>query len=155
MLLSDGGPGFTPNSVLNSIFFFRLFKEPNLDLLPVSPYVARYSAFIPIEHLWPTLSNKFAGVVLPSNLDGNCQPSSQQSRLSKETVQQKEKVLLDKAIKNVLTHWKNTMFDDFDVNISAIPCAEAKNPWYDYERVKAFLYSSLNSVDAYDDTLSK
>ena len=42
-----------------------------------------------------------------------------------------------------------------DVNISAIPCAEAKNPWYDYERVKAFLYSPLNSVDAYDDMLTK
>ena len=40
MLLSDGGPDFTPNSVLNSIFFFRLFKELDLDLVSVSTYAA-------------------------------------------------------------------------------------------------------------------
>ena len=76
MLLSDGEPDFTPNSVLNSILFFHLFKELNLDLLSVSTYAARYSAFNPLEHLWSTLSNKLSGVVLPSKLGGECQPPS-------------------------------------------------------------------------------
>ena len=116
MLLSDGGPDFTPNSVLNIVLFFRLFKDLNLDLLSVSTYAARYSAFNPTEHLWSTLSNKLAGVVLPSKLDGECQPPSQQSGLSKEIVHRKEKVLFDKAIENVLTHWNNAKSDDFDVN---------------------------------------
>ena len=149
ILLSDEGPDFTPNSVLSSIYFFCLFKELNLDLLSVSIYAARYSAFNPIEHLWSTLSNKLAGVVLLSKLGGECQPRSQQSGLSKETVPQKEKVLSNKAIENVLTHWKNKKFDDFDVNTSAIPCAEAKNRWDYYERVKAFLDSPLNSIHKY------
>ena len=51
MLLLDGGPDFALNPVLSSIFFFRLFKELNLDLLSVSTYAAQYSAFNPIEHL--------------------------------------------------------------------------------------------------------
>ena len=77
-------------------------KELNLDLLPVSTYAARYSAFNPTEHLWSTVSNKLVGAVLPSKLDGECQPPSQQSQLSKETVHQKEKALFE----NVLTHRK-------------------------------------------------
>ena len=105
ILLSGEGPDFTPNSVLSSILFFCLFREVNLDLLSVSTYAARYSAFNPIEHLWSTLSNKLAGAVLPLKLDGECQPPSQQSGLSKETkVEEKEKVLFDKAIENVLNH---------------------------------------------------
>ena len=83
--------------------------------------------------------------------DGERQPPSQQNALSKETVQQKKKVLFDKAIENVLTHWKNTKFNDFDVNISAIPCGEAKNRWDDYERVQAFLDRPLNSIHVYND----
>ena len=51
----------------------------------------------------------------------------------------------------MLTHWKNAKFDDFDVNTSAIPCAEARNRWDDYERVKAFLDSPLNSIHVYND----
>ena len=107
MLLSDGGPDFTPIFVLNSIFFFHLFKELNLDLLSVSTYAARYSAFNLVEHLWSTLSNKLSGVVLPSKLGENV------SLL--HIVHRKEKVLFGKAIENVLTHWKNAKFDDFDL----------------------------------------
>ena len=74
--------------------------------------------------------------------------------INKEIVHRKEKVLFDKAIENVLAHWKNAKFHDFDVNTSAIPCAEAKNPWDDYERVKAFLGSPLNSIHVYNDISS-
>ena len=63
VLLSDGGPDFSPSSVLNHLFLFRLFKVLHLDMLSVSTYAARYSAFNPIEHLWSVMSNKLSGVV--------------------------------------------------------------------------------------------
>jgi hypothetical protein len=61
MLLSDGGPDYTPASIVNILFYFRLFKELNFDILTVSTYAARYSAYNPIEHLWSPLSNLLAG----------------------------------------------------------------------------------------------
>ena len=71
--------------------FFRLFKELNLDFLSVSTYVARYSAFNPIEHLWSSLSNRLSGVVLPSKLNNEDRPPCQQSGTSEENIKEKEK----------------------------------------------------------------
>ena len=62
MIMADGGPDFTPISVLNSLYFYRLFKTLKLDILSVFTYAARYSAFNCIEHLWSPLSNKLSGV---------------------------------------------------------------------------------------------
>ena len=58
MVLSDGGPDFNPSSVLNELYFYRLFKKLQLDLFTVFTYAARYSAFNPVEHLWAVLNNQ-------------------------------------------------------------------------------------------------
>ena len=61
MILADGGPDYTPLSIVNIFFYYRLFKELTLDLFSVSTYAARYSAFNPIEHVWCPMSNRLAG----------------------------------------------------------------------------------------------
>ena len=90
MLMSDGGPDFTPISVLNSIYFYRLFKRLDLDFLSVFTYAARYSAFNYIEHLWAPLSDKLSSVVLSSKLPGESRPPAQQGGLSVEALRKKE-----------------------------------------------------------------
>ena len=60
MILADGGPDYTPLSIVN-IFFYRLFRELNFYLFSVSTYTTRYSAFNPIEHVSSPMSNQLAG----------------------------------------------------------------------------------------------
>ena len=147
MILSDGGPDFSPNSVLNSIFFFRLFKRFDLDLLSIFTYAARYSAFNPIEHLWSILSNKLSGVVFNSKVDGESKPPSQQSGLSNEQIQEKEKIVFDKVLIELQrAHWESSSFDGFDINISPVFCGEDDLIWNDYDEIKKFLRCPLNSL---------
>ena len=61
MALADGGPDYSPANIINMLFYFRLFKVLNFDLLSVSTYAAWYSAFNPTEHVWSPLSNHLAG----------------------------------------------------------------------------------------------
>ena len=69
IILSDGGPDYSPSNVVNSSFYFRLFQELNFDLLSVSTYATRYSAHNPIEHASSPLSNLLAGVVFSPKLE--------------------------------------------------------------------------------------
>ena len=48
IILSDGGRDYPPSNVVNSLFYFRDFKELNFDLPLVSSYAARHSAYNPI-----------------------------------------------------------------------------------------------------------
>ena len=82
MIIADGGPDYSPKNFVNSLFYFRLFKALNLDMLSVFTYAARCSAYNPIEHLWSTLSNHLAGVVFSPKLDGDTKPPCDQSKLS-------------------------------------------------------------------------
>ena len=52
MFLTDGGPDFNPSHLANALFYYRLFKKLNADILGVMTYAARYSAINPAEHLW-------------------------------------------------------------------------------------------------------
>ena len=90
IILSDGGPDYSPSNVLNSLFYFRLFQELNFDLLSVSTYAARYSACNPIEHAWSPLSNLLAGVVISPKLEGDSKPPFDQRNLSADKVKEKE-----------------------------------------------------------------
>lgn len=71
MFVSDSGPDFSPSSVLNQLFLYRLFKSLDLDVLAVFTYAARYSAFNPIEHLWSLMSNKLSGTFLMNIYEKN------------------------------------------------------------------------------------
>lgn len=66
MLMLDGGPDFSPMSVL---YYYCLFKTLNLDILSVFSYSARYSAFSCIEHRWSPLSNELLGVLFSPLID--------------------------------------------------------------------------------------
>ena len=117
MIMADGDPGlFTPISVLNALYFFRLFKILKLNILSVFSYAARYSAFNCIEHLWSPLSNKLAGVQFCATLDDETQPPALQGGLSKDEQFEKEKVIFDRAIVSIGTeHCHDATFDGYPV----------------------------------------
>ena len=70
-LIVDGGPDWSTASLLNTLFFFRLWRDTDLDMLVVCSYAARYSAYNPIEHLWSPLSKELSGVQFSSKATGD------------------------------------------------------------------------------------
>ena len=120
MALADGGPDFSPNSELNALYFYRLFRKLNLDMLSVFSYAARYSAFNPVEHLWSPLSNHLSGVVFSARLEGESKAPSQQSGLSNDEIKEKEKAVFDKALQELSQHWKDINFDGFPVKVEKV-----------------------------------
>lgn len=65
----DGGPDWNTGSIVNALFFMRLWRDCNLDMLVATSFAARYSAYNPIEHLWSPLSKRLTSVRL-SAVDG-------------------------------------------------------------------------------------
>ena len=53
------------------LFYYRLFKELDYDMLSVSTYTARYSAYNPIERAWSPLSHMLAGVIFSPKMEGD------------------------------------------------------------------------------------
>ena len=82
IISSDGGADFSLKNVVNSLFYYRLFKELNYDMLSVSTYAARYSANNAIEYIWSLLSNLVASVVFRPKMEGDTKSPSQQSTFS-------------------------------------------------------------------------
>ena len=58
-IIADGGPDWSTKSLLNALYFMRLWQECNLDLLCICSYAARFSAYNPIEHLWAPMSKSY------------------------------------------------------------------------------------------------
>ena len=98
MFLSDGGPDFNPAHIGNKLFYYRLFKELNADILGVLTNAARNSAFNRIEHLWAALSNH---LVFSPLVDGDKAAPAFQSSLSEETTKEKESVVYDGAMNGI------------------------------------------------------
>ena len=153
MFVSDGGPDFSPSSVLNQLFLFRLFKTLCLDFFVVFTYAARYSAYNPIEHLWSKMSNKLSGVVFSSAEKSGGKPPIHQSGLTAEELMQKEKIVFDKAMTELESYWKDVNFDNHKVFTSVIKTNEDKLLFDDYETVKKFLACPLRDIHQYSSLL--
>ena len=152
MFLADGGPDFNPSHLANELFYYRLFKLLNADILAVMTYAARYSAFNPIEHLWSPLSNKLAGVIFSASSDGDLKAPAQQSGLSNDERKEKEKKVFDRAMLDIENNfWKNASFDSFSVESDVIKCNEDELLFNDFERVKQCLKSPLRNLSEFKD----
>ena len=86
----DNGPDWNLLSVVNSLYFCRLWRDSKLDVLGICSYAARYSAYNNIEHTWSLMSRRLASVILPSALDGDIVPPYKQTNLSLDEIREKE-----------------------------------------------------------------
>ena len=82
LLTVDSGPDWNVSFLANAIFFYRLWRKLELDLLVVCCYAAMYYAFNKIEHLWAPLLRRLAGVSSRASLEGDAVPPSRMSSLS-------------------------------------------------------------------------
>lgn len=83
-------------------------------MLCVTSFAARYSAFIPIEHLWSVLSKKLASVQLSAIATSDDKAPYYISGITDEQRKAKESQVFDDAIEEIAdVHWNNAVFDGF------------------------------------------
>ena len=97
-VIADGGPDWSTNSMLNALFFLRLWKECNLDLLCICSYAACYSAYNPIEHFWAPMPKILATVMFSVVGKGDTKPPCSLTGLSAEENKKKDAKVFDLAV---------------------------------------------------------
>ena len=150
-LLVDGGPDWNTGSLLNTLSFFRLWRDADLDMLVVCSYAAKYSAYNPIEHMWSPLSKKLSGVRFSSKAGDDEKPPCQLSGLTADEKRLKEAEVFDAAIADLCsTHWKDATFDNFECSPVPVSCIDdlPLHTYSDHEDVHSFLVSSLRDIRA-------
>ena len=144
-LIVDGGPDWSTGSLLNAMYFMRLWKLCNLDMLCVTSFAARYSAYNPIEHLWSVLSKKLASVRLSAVATGDNKAPYYLSGISEEQRKAKEAVVFDEAVVEITdVHWNRTVFDEFPVIPVPVKCSDQFPS--DHEQVSKFLKAPLREI---------
>lgn len=156
-LIVDGGPDWSTASLMNALYFLRLWKLCNLDLLCVTSFAARYSAYNPIEHLWSVLSKKLASVRLSAIAAGDEKAPHFLAGISEELKKAKEEEVFDDAISEIAdVHWNKTVFDEFPVIPVPVKCNDQIAS--DHDRVSKFLKAPLRDIrdgSTYSDLLSE
>ena len=124
-LIVDGGPDWSASSLLNALYFMRLWKACNLDMLCVTSFAARYSAYNPIEHLWSVLSKKLASVQLSAIATSDDKAPYYISGIKDEQRKAKESQVFDDAIEEIAdVHWNNAVFDGFPITPVPVKCSD-------------------------------
>ena len=146
-LIVDGGPDWSTALLLNTMFFFRLWRDADLN---VCSYAARYSAYNPIEHLWSPLSKKLSGVQFSSKAIGDTKPPCQLPGLTAEERSLKEAEVFDTAINDLCSvHWADITFDGYPCHPQHIKCInELASMYSDHDNVQSFLRCPLRDIKA-------
>ena len=83
-LVTDNGPDYNMKSLQTVLYFGRLWRDSNSDILVQTSYALGHSGHNMIEHASAPLSQKLAGVTLSITLEGKHRPPCQQAGLSVE-----------------------------------------------------------------------
>ena len=109
IIIVDSVPDWNTASLWNAIFFMRLWKECNLDILCVCSYAARYSAYNPIEHLWSPISKHLNSVRFTENAEGDEKPLCSIPNITSEELQTKQFEVFNNAISELCNaYWKSS-----------------------------------------------
>ena len=129
------------------LFFLRLWKECNLDLLCICSYAAHYSAYNPIEHLWAPMSKRLASVMFSAVAKGDAKPPCHLTGLSAEE-KKKEAEVFDQAISELCSvHWKGAEFNTFEICGIPIPSKDCSPS--DHDVVQKFLKAPVSKISEY------
>lgn len=111
VLVTDGGPDWTPKSNINEYFIGKLWKDGDYDMLISTCMPPGLSRYNPIEHVWSPCSKLFAGVSLPACLPGEKRPPAKQSIPSVEKLQKELTVFKNPLRDLTCTGMENFMMD--------------------------------------------
>lgn len=114
LLLTDRGPDRSQESYANLYFYYKLWKEHDLDMIIVSSFAPGYSAYNPVEHLWSPLSRALTGVLGNPIADGDERPPAYLSLPPADKLQ-KEISVFDREMQKVKLHWDGKEFDGWPI----------------------------------------
>ena len=135
-------------ALINAMFFCRLWKECCLDILCITSFSARFSAYNRIEHLWSPMSKRLASVIFSAKAEGDTKPPSSLSRITAEEKTKKEAEVFDRAISELCqVHWKDAEFDTFKVHAIPVLCNDPQPNSHDI--MNEFLKAPLSRMDEY------
>ena len=97
-LIIDDEPDWSISFLMNAFYYMRLWKACNLDMLCITSFAKRYSAYNPIEHHWSVLSKKLASVRFCAVATGDDKVLYYISCITEEPRKQKESQVFDHAI---------------------------------------------------------
>ena len=150
LLITDGGPDWTPKSNVNQFFLGRLWREGNFDMLVAACEPPGLSRYNPIEHLWSPCSKFLAGVSLPACLPGETVPPSQQT-ISPREKKQKEGQVFDNAFERLNMYWDGKIHDGFRITSIAVKQDQESGSGM-YPNVQNMFQSSLRTARESQDT---
>ena len=128
----DNGPDMDPSNYVNEIYWGKLWKDSGADMIQCISYAAGQSAYNPIEHAWPPLSNCLTGVILPATLPDEELPPSKQN-LSEEEREEKDAAMLDLAAERLASYWRNVTYDGHAVVPISILSRETNKIYDDHD----------------------
>ena len=147
-IIADGGPDWSTKSLMNALFFCRLWKECHLNILCVTSFAAQFSAYNPIEHLWSPMSKKLASVMFSAIAEGDTKPPCSISGITPEERVKKEAEVFDRAITELChVHWKDAVFDTFKVLAAPVECNDPNPTCHDV--VNKFFKAPLSRMSEY------
>ena len=142
----DNGGDWNLANVVNQIYFCRLWRDSNLDVLGILSYAARFSAYNNIEHFWAPMSKKLSSVILPSVLEGD-EDVPYKLGLDDDEVKRKEGEVFDNAMNMIKdVYWKDATFNGFDVDVNVASSFENSTPFDDYDVVHELIVGSANNI---------
>ena len=133
IILSDGGPDWSPKFLRNNLALGNYWKSHNMDYLIQVTYAPGHSAQNPIEHLWAPLTYALVGVYLKACLEGESKPPSEQG-LEENEKEAKEANVYDKAIVNLNSYWNDRTFDGFPIKSIHVPCLHTEPGPFPFEK---------------------
>ena len=152
----DNGSDWNLLSLVNEIFFSRLWRDSKLDLLVILSYAAKWSAYNNVEHLWSPMSRYLANVILRAILEQDDKPPCQQSGLSSEELREKEAKVFDQAMKEICeTYWKDVTFNDAEVTSRFQGSLEVNAPFNDYDEIHKLLSGSMNVLRKHTELINE
>lgn len=153
ILVVDNGPDWTPASVLNCLYFVRLWKSLKLDALFVCSFCPKYSAFNPIEHSWSVCSNAITAITLPAVVPGEELPPCRQN-IGEEIRRQKDAAMYDSAMELLCVYWNRAKWGGVNIDSSFQRCLSDSYPFNVHEMLKLKLQkatSILNDANLLDE----
>ena len=117
--ITDGGPDYNPDKMINVINFGRLWKALDLDVFLTVCYAGGDSALNAIERGWSFISSLWTGVTLPVCLPGEDLPPWKQSWLTEAEKESKTDEVFFNANSDCIKYLYGKKYAGFDINAHA------------------------------------
>jgi len=124
----DGGSDLTPDSIINLLFWGRLWLATGNPIFLVMTHAAGWSALNDIEHLWSPLSKQCAGLQFSACLPGEDKPPCQNSTLSRAECFAAEAKVFDTAINQLATAMGTLVWAGHQIACTPVPCVPTEVP---------------------------